>query len=397
MGGQRRRTRNRSLALCAVGRLPRITPPGIEIGRVSRADRRVPTGASKTVDRRASVRDVTPPVRSMIDHRRIEAGASVTMNDVRGPVIDRSSSVLAAKRTGHGDHATRRTNRTTRDRRDRGTRDGTTKILVETQDAQRHPEDAMSSPLDHREDEEPTTGEDHSRVIAIDGPAAAGKTTVARALADRLAATYLDTGLLYRAVTLAALRAGLAPTDGDAIARLALASRFEILPQGTPDQTEHILLDGEVVTPSLRTPEIDRHVSAISAHPAVRAALLPIQRRIADGGSVVMVGRDITTVVVPDAGVKIFLNASPAERARRRLNEQAALGRVGSFEDMLREIERRDQADSTRAIAPLRAADDVTIVETDGRDVDAIVDDIADLALRTWQEHATPARAAGGR
>jgi cytidylate kinase len=255
----------------------------------------------------------------------------------------------------------------------------------------------MSSSLDHREDDRPMTGEDHRRVIAIDGPAAAGKTTVARALADRLGATFLDTGLLYRAVTLAALRAGLDPSDGDAIARLARMSRFKILPPRMPDQVEEILLDGEVVTPQLRTADIDRHVSAVSAHPDVRAALLPIQRRIAADGTVVMVGRDITTVVVPDAGIKVFLNASPAERARRRLKEIAAHGRGESFHDTLRDIERRDRADSTRAVAPLRAGDNVMVVETDGRGVENIVEEIVELARRRWQDDPMAIRVAADR
>ena len=253
----------------------------------------------------------------------------------------------------------------------------------------------MSNPLDHREDGRTPIGEDHRRVIAIDGPAAAGKTTVARALANRLGATYLDTGLLYRAVTLAALRAGLAPTDGPAIARLAKQSDIRVLPPREPGATEQILLDGELVTPELRTAEIDRHVSAVSAQQGVRDELLPIQRRIASDGTVVMVGRDITTVVTPNAGVKVYLNASAEERARRRLKEIRELGREECFESVLRDIERRDLADSSRAIAPLHAGRDVTIVETDGRSVEAIVDEIVELARATWQERPATTGDAG--
>jgi cytidylate kinase len=270
-------------------------------------------------------------------------------------------------------------------------------VLVAKEADLLHREEAMSSLPEHPEDDRPTTGEDHRRVIAIDGPAAAGKTTVARALADRLGATFLDTGLLYRAVTLAALRGGIAPTDGGEIARLARKSRFTIIPPRTPDQNEEILLDGEVVTPELRTASIDRHVSSVSAHPEVRAALLPIQRQIAADGTVVMVGRDITTVVVPDAGVKVFLHASPAERARRRLKEIEGLGRDVTLDDMLREIERRDHADSTRATAPLRASDAATVVETDGRGVVDIVEEIAALAEQTWQDDPMAGRAAADR
>jgi cytidylate kinase len=252
---------------------------------------------------------------------------------------------------------------------------------------------AMTDQIDQRDNDRPTTGGDHRLVIAIDGPAAAGKTTVARALADRLGATYLDTGLLYRAITLAALDAGLSPGDGDAIARLARECRLRVLPPRAPGEPEHVELDGRIVTHRLRTPEVDRHVSAVSSHKQVRAALLPIQRRIAAEGKVVMVGRDITTVVVPDAGVRIYLNASPEERARRRLKELTAAGADGDFASMLHEIKRRDLADSTREVAPLRAGEGVTIVETDGRSVAEIVDEIADLACRAWQSQPATATA----
>jgi cytidylate kinase len=246
----------------------------------------------------------------------------------------------------------------------------------------------MNNLLDQRVDDRPTTAEDHRRVIAIDGPAAAGKTTVARALADRLGATYLDTGLLYRTVTLAALRAGLSPADGEAIARLARQCNIRVLPPHNPGEAEQILLDGELVTPELRTVEIDRHVSAVSAHQGVRNELLPIQRRIARDGTVVIVGRDITTVVIPNAGIRIYLNASAEERARRRHLELQAQGRTDSFASVMDDILRRDLADSSRPVAPLYAGKGVTLVETDGRSVDAIVDEIVDLAQRTWAEQA---------
>jgi CMP/dCMP kinase len=267
------------------------------------------------------------------------------------------------------------------------------------QDGQVHREVSMTRPHEDAESKTARDGEtdnrdaEHRRVIAIDGPAAAGKTTVARALADRLSATYLDTGLLYRAVTLAALRAGLAMDDGPAIAKLARQSRFEITPPTEPGQTEQIFVDGENVTPLLRTPEVDRVVSQVSAHPDVRTALLPIQRKIASYNAVIMVGRDITTVVVPHAGVKIFLNASPAERARRRLAERADQGREGDFEEMLRDIEDRDFADSTREVAPLHAGEGVEIVQTEGLNVDQVVDKIAQIVERSWmsdQGHGHP-------
>jgi CMP/dCMP kinase len=273
-----------------------------------------------------------------------------------------------------------------------GMTNGTRPSLAGDQD---HHEDAMSNSLDHRENGPPTNGEDHRRVIAIDGPAAAGKSTVARALADRLGATYLDTGLLYRTVTLAAIRAGLAPDDGEAIARLARQCTINVLPPRNPGETEHILLDGELVTPELRTAEIDRNVSAVSAHQGVRDELLPVQRRIASDGTVVMVGRDITTVVIPNAGVRVYLNASPEERARRRHKELQARGRTESYASVLDDIRRRDLADSSRAAAPLHAGKGVTIVETDGRSVDAIVDEIVDLARKSWQGQPAVGQDAG--
>ncbi|HEY8446819.1 MAG TPA: (d)CMP kinase [Thermomicrobiales bacterium] len=233
--------------------------------------------------------------------------------------------------------------------------------------------------------ESQTRGADHCQVIAIDGPAAAGKTTIARALATRLDAVYLDTGALYRAVTLAALRAGVPPTNGEDIASIAQSLDLQIRPATTPGGPERVFADGEDVTEAIRSPEVDATVSIVAAQPEVRAALLPIQRDIASRGRVIMAGRDITTVVVPDAGVRIFLNASPEVRAQRRYRELVAKGHVTSYEEVLRDILQRDLIDSTREIAPLHAAPGVTIVETDGRDIDDIVEEIAHLALRTWE------------
>ncbi|GIW03913.1 MAG: cytidylate kinase [Thermomicrobiales bacterium] len=227
---------------------------------------------------------------------------------------------------------------------------------------------------------------DHCTVIAIDGPAAAGKTTIARALARRLNATYLDTGALYRAVTLAALREGVPIADGERIARLARSLAIRILPPAPGEDRERILLDGEDVTEAIRGQEVDAVVSKVAAIPEVRAALLPIQRDLASKGHVVLAGRDITTVVVPDAGVRIYLNASPEERARRRYLELQSRGCHTDYETVLREIRQRDLADMSRPVAPLRAAPGVTIVETDGRTISEIVEEIAQLALRVWKE-----------
>lgn len=222
-------------------------------------------------------------------------------------------------------------------------------------------------------------------MVAIDGPAAAGKTTVAERLAERIGALFFDTGLLYRAATLLALRAGVDPGDGPAIAGLLRSCDIAIRPPSVADgRTSDVLIAGEDATPLLRTPEIDRHVSAVSAHPVVRDELLPIQRRIAGQGRVVMVGRDIATVVVPDAGVKVYLDASDAERARRRHRELVLRGLDVPADVVLAELRRRDVADASRASSPLRRADDAVVVDSDGKTVDEVTEEIAGIAERTW-------------
>jgi cytidylate kinase len=221
--------------------------------------------------------------------------------------------------------------------------------------------------------------------VAIDGPAAAGKTTVAEALAARLGALFFDTGLLYRAATLLTLRAGIDPADGPAVSTHLRSRDIAIEPPTVPDgRTSDVLIDGEDVTPLLRTPEIDRHVSAVSAHPVVRDELLPIQRRIAGRGRVVMVGRDIATVVVPDAGVKVFLDASDEERARRRHRELVSRGLDVPLDHVLAELRRRDAADAGRDASPLRRAQDAVVVDSDGKSIDQVTEEIARIAERAW-------------
>lgn len=229
------------------------------------------------------------------------------------------------------------------------------------------------------------TAHDHHLVIAIDGPGAAGKTTVATALAQRVGALLFDTGALYRAVTLAALRRNVSPEDH--VALTALAQDLEIvLRQPTVDdgRLADVILDGEDVTWAIRTPEIDTHVSAVSAHGDVRDALLEIQRSIANGARVVMVGRDIGTVVVPDAGVKVYLDASVQERARRRHAELSERGSDVHVDDVLRDLQARDAYDSQRDVAPLRAADDAARIVTDGKTVDEIVTELEEMVTVRW-------------
>ena len=208
------------------------------------------------------------------------------------------------------------------------------------------------------------------RTIAIDGPAGAGKSTIGALVAERLGYLFLDTGAMYRAVALAALRRGIDPDDGRRLATLAREIRVAIGPPTVRDGRAYtVLLDGEDVTWTIRGADVDRIVSQVARVPAVRDAMVRQQRALAGTGRVVMVGRDIGTVVLPEAQRKIYLTASAAERARRREEELRARGDVRPRQDLLNEILRRDQLDSERKVAPLRAADDAIIVQTDGLSV----------------------------
>ncbi len=215
--------------------------------------------------------------------------------------------------------------------------------------------------------------------IAIDGPVGAGKTSAGRLLASRLGCRFLDTGLMYRAVTLAALdeRAGM----GDPAALEALARRSDIRLDTAPGGEARILLNGKDVTSRLRGPEVDRNVSAVSAVPGVRAVLVEKQRQIAAGGGIVVAGRDIGTVVLKDAEVKIFLNASAGTRARRRYEELCASGGTVKYEDVLAGLTRRDGLDSSRSTSPLMPATDAMTVDSDGLTLEQVVDRMEKLAL----------------
>lgn len=213
------------------------------------------------------------------------------------------------------------------------------------------------------------------RTIAIDGPAGAGKSTIGALVAERLGYLFLDTGAMYRAVALAALERRIDPDDGVALTALAKEVRINIGPPTIRDGRAYtVLLDGRDVTWEIRDGRIDRVVSQVARVPGVRDAMLEQQRALAQRGRVVMVGRDIGTVVLPDAERKIFLTASAAERARRREEELQSRGEQRPRQELLHEILRRDQLDSERAVAPLRAAADAIVVETDGESVGQALD-----------------------
>ena len=209
-------------------------------------------------------------------------------------------------------------------------------------------------------------------VIAIDGPAGAGKSTVARAAAQRLGFTFLDTGAMYRAVAVAAAE------DGGDAAAIARAARLEL--------GERVTLDGEDVTERIREPWVSEAASRVSSDPAVREALVELQRRILATGDWVAEGRDIGTVVAPDAEVKVFLTADPAERARRRATELGTDPGV-----VLREQAMRDERDRNRAVAPLVAAPDAVPVDTTGLTLDEVVEQIVTLAVEAKELEGGPA------
>lgn len=206
-------------------------------------------------------------------------------------------------------------------------------------------------------------------IIAIDGPAGAGKSTVAKGVAKRLGFGFLDTGAMYRAVTLGVIQRGHMPLDAEACCAVARESELAF------DSSGRITINGIACEPDIRGETVTRNVSAVSAHPGVRDIVVERQRVLArERGDVVVEGRDTTTVVFPEADLKFFLIASPRERARRRA---AQLDQVDRVDEIQRDIERRDQLDTTRACAPLRQADDATVIDTDGLGVEEVVDEIA--------------------
>lgn len=219
-----------------------------------------------------------------------------------------------------------------------------------------------------------------SLVVAVDGPAGTGKSSVSRGLAKALGANYLDTGAMYRIVTLAVLRAG---TDLDDAAAIDAAASRAVIGVGSDPGEDRAYLAGEDVSAEIRGDEVTRAVSAVSAVPQVRARLVDLQRELASsGGRVVVEGRDIGTVVLPKADVKIFLTASAEERARRRNTQNIANGLPDDYATVLADVQRRDHLDSTRAVSPLRAAEDALVVDTSDMDQTQVVAHLLDLVTQ---------------
>ena len=221
------------------------------------------------------------------------------------------------------------------------------------------------------------------QIIAIAGPAASGKTTLGKRLADWLGYLFFDTGVMYRAVTWAALDQGVAVQDETAVVALAEKANVDIRPASLNDGRGYdVTLDGVDITWEIRLPQVDANVSIVSVYPGVRRIMSLQQRRIGLRGRVVMVGRDIGTVVLPEADLKLYLDASAEERARRRYQERIDRGEAANLEAILAVVRERDRIDSTRAVAPLRPAEDAVLIDSDGLNAEQVFASVKNLVLQ---------------
>ena len=226
-------------------------------------------------------------------------------------------------------------------------------------------------------------------LIAIDGPAASGKSTLAEIISKRLGYFYFDTGAMYRAVTLAALERFGSVDNEEKVVELARMIQIDVRPPTLTDgRTMDVLVDGKDVTWQIRTAQVDQNVSKVSAYAGVRNAMTEQQRRIGERGQMVMVGRDIGTVVFPDAAFKIYLEASPEERARRRYAEVLQRGGSANYEEILISIKKRDEVDSSREVAPLSVALDAHVIDSDGKNIDQVVEEALKILTRSVNNDA---------
>ena len=217
-------------------------------------------------------------------------------------------------------------------------------------------------------------------IIALDGPAASGKSTLGRTLADSLGYLFFDTGVMYRAITWIALQHDMNLRDEAIITELAQKAQIDIRPPSKADgRACDVVIGDKDVTWDMRDGEVDENVSVVSTYAGVRQALSEQQRRIGLRGKVVMVGRDIGTVVLPEADLKIYLDASAEERAKRRFDEIIARGEKADYEEILKKVIERDRIDSTRAVAPLRPADDAVIIDSDKMNAEQVVARVMEL------------------
>lgn len=219
--------------------------------------------------------------------------------------------------------------------------------------------------------------------IAIDGPSGAGKSTISRRVASELGILYVDTGAIYRAVGLHMLRAGVDPSDADAVAPMLSSVAVRLV---YDERGQRIFLGDEDVSDLIRTPDASRAASQVSAHPVVREFLLEMQRDIAKNSSCIMDGRDIGTVVLPDAELKIFLTADAEDRARRRMLELNERGTPQSFADVLRDMIERDERDKNRPTAPLRQAEDAILLDTTGNELQDSIDAVLKIVREKFAE-----------